>query len=140
MRQLLSWRVMELSIHGWEVRRRLGLDETLPDGSQPTLVGLAATRMRTTFVPREPLVEPLRYRFVLTSPLIKSVCLNVYGDRFEIDPDDDQGGSDVVLTLHPDTYILLFMGRLTWRQALDNGAVGVTGRQDLAADLDGWFR
>ncbi|MFN8633011.1 MAG: maleylpyruvate isomerase N-terminal domain-containing protein [Chloroflexota bacterium] len=140
MRQLLIWRVMELSIHGWEIRRRLGLGGRLPEDSQQTLIELAANRMRSTFDPRELLPEPLRYLFVLTSPLLRTIHLTIYGDRFELDPEMDQSGSDVVVTLHPDTYILLFMGRLTWREAIGSGAVSATGRQDLAVDLSGWFR
>jgi uncharacterized protein (TIGR03083 family) len=140
MLQLLHWRIMELSIHGWEIRHRLGLDAPLPDGSHETLLVLAGQRMRSTFVPREPLTEPLRYLFVLAPPVLRMVRLNLYGDRFELDPVPDGLGSDVVLTLHPDLYILAFMGRLSWRQIVDAGAVAVGGRQDLAADLAGWFQ
>ena len=76
---------------------------------------------------------------MLTPPLLRTVRIVIYGDRFEIDPAGDES-SDTVLTLHPQTYILAFTGRITWREALDAGAIGVTGRQDLAADLAGSSR
>ncbi len=138
VRALLSLRVVELSIHGWEIVHRVGRPAMLPDGSHQVLVDMLPIRLRGSFARRDPLPEPLRYLFVLTAPLLRVVKLVVYGDRFEIDPEGDES-SDAVLTLHPQTYVLAFTGRITWREALDAGAVGVTGRHDLAADLAGWF-
>jgi len=138
VRALLSLRVVELSIHGWEIVHRVGRPAMLPDGRHAALVDTLPIRLRGSFARRDPLPERLRYLFVLTPPLLRLVTLVIYGDRFEIDPNGD-GSADAVLTLHPQTYILAFTGRITWREVLDAGAVGVTGRQDLAADLAGWF-
>ena len=106
--------------------------------SQRELVDTLPIRLRGSFARRDPLPEPLRYLFVLTPPLLRLVTLVIYGDRFEIDPEGDES-ADTVLTLHPQTYILAFTGRMTWHEALAAGTVGVTGRQDLAAELDAWF-
>ena len=140
IRTLLTQRIVELAVHGLEMLHRVGRDAKLPEGSYAVLVDWLPNRVQgRSFAGREPLVEPLRYLFVLGAPLLRTVQLHIYGDRLEIDPEWDQSGSDAVLTLAPQTYLLLFMGRLTWRRAIDEGAVSVTGRQDLAADLDGWF-
>jgi uncharacterized protein (TIGR03083 family) len=135
---LLSLRVVELSIHGWEIVHRVGRPAMLPDGSHAVLVDSLPIRLRGSFAPRDPLPEPIRYRFVLTEPLPRTIKLVVHGDRFEIDPEEVES-SDAVLTLHPRTFVLAFTGRITWREALESGAIGVTGRRDLAADLAGWF-
>jgi len=97
------------------------------------------TRLRAGFTPREPLPETLRYLFVLGPPLSRVVRLNIHGDRIDVDPTCDESGADAVLTLDAETYILLMMGRLNWKQVLDAGAAGVTGRRDLARDLPSWF-
>lgn len=139
VRALLELRVVELSIHGWEIVNRVGGPAMLPDGSHDVLVDSLPIRLRGSFARRERLPEPLRYLFVLTSPLLRVVKIVIYGDRVEIDP-ETQESADTVLTLHPQTYILAFTGRITWREALDAGAIGVIGRHELAADLDDWFR
>ena len=136
---LLELRIVELSIHGWEILHRVGRPAMLPDGSHEVLVDTLPIRLRGSFARREPLPEPLRYLFVLTSPLLRIVKIVIYGDRIEIDP-ETQDSADAVLTLHPQTYILAFTGRITWRGALDAETIGVTGRQELAAALDDWFR
>jgi uncharacterized protein (TIGR03083 family) len=135
---LLSLRVVELSIHGWEILHRVGRPAMLPDGSHEILVDTLPIRLRGSFARHEPLPRPLRYVFILTSPLQRAIRIVIYGDRVEIDPEEDES-SDVVLTLDPLTYVLAFTGRTTWREALDGGAIGVTGRQELAVDLTRWF-
>jgi uncharacterized protein (TIGR03083 family) len=135
---LLSLRVVELSIHGWDIVHRVGRPAMLPDGSHQVLVDTLPIRLRGSFARREPLPKPIRYRFVLAPPLHRTVLIVVYGNRVEIDSDEDES-SDAVLTLHPQTYILAFMGRIPWQEALDGGAIGVTGRPEFAADLAAWF-
>jgi uncharacterized protein (TIGR03083 family) len=139
IRELLQLRIVELSIHGWDMLNRVGREASLPEGSHAVIVDTLPLRQRGIFARREPLAEPLRYLFVLGSPLLRLVHLHIYGDRLEIDPEFDQSGSDVVVTLDPEAYILLFMGRYTWRQALSEDALGVTGRRDLVGDLDDRF-
>jgi hypothetical protein len=102
------------------------------------LVETLPIRLRGSFARREPLPHPLRYQFALTLPLERTVTIVIYGDGVEIDPEGD-AAADVVLTLHPQTYVLAFTGRNTWREALDSGAIDVIGRNELVADLDGWF-
>ena len=136
---LLELRIVELSIHGWEILHQVGRTAMLPAGSHEVLVDTLPIRLRGSFAQRAPLPVPIRYLFVLTSPLLRIVKIVIYGDRVEIDP-DTQDAADAVLTLHPQTYILAFTGRITWREALDAETIGVTGRQELAAELDDWFR
>ena len=69
----------------------------------------------------------------------RGVRLTVYGDRFEFEPQSGEAGSDVLLTMHPQTYVLLLPGRLSWRRALEAGDVAVTGRREAADGLPAWF-
>jgi uncharacterized protein (TIGR03083 family) len=139
VRAILDLRIVELSIHGWEMLHRIGRAASLPAGSHAVLVDWLPFRLRGALARREPLAEPLRYRFELRAPLPRTVRLHLYGDRLEIDSERDQSDSDVALTLDPETYILCFTGRRRWRDALEAGDIVAAGRRDLTANLDRWF-
>ena len=128
-----------MSVHGWDLLHRVGRNIALPDGCHEPIVDWLPTRLQGSFVPRERRSEPLRFLFALTSPLLRLIHLRINGDSFDIDPEMDETGSDAVFTLHPDAYILLFMDRLRWREAIDSDAIAVTGRKDLARELPAWF-
>ncbi len=139
VRDLLTMRIREVAVHGWDVLDHLGRDALLPDGCHEPIVDSLNGVLQGRFVPSARLPEPQRFLFVLTSPLLRLIHLRINGDSFDIDPLMDESGSDAVFTLHPDAYILLFMGRSSWREALDAGIVAATGRQDLARDMPSWF-
>ena len=145
MRSMLSVALVELSVHGWEALHGAGREAMLPDGCHEPIVEWLPFRLRGAFAAREQLSEPIRYLFVLTPPLLRTIRLLIYGDRFELDPQFDESGSDVVVTVHPQTYILAMMGRISWQAALDANALGVTGHipdrrlRALVAGLSDWF-
>lgn len=145
MRSMLTLSLVEVSVHGWEALRATGRETLLPDGCHEPIVEWLPFRLRGAFAARERLAEPVRYLFVLTSPLLRTVRLVIYGDRFIVDPEFDESGSDVVVTVHPQTYILAMMGRISWQAALDADALGVTGHtpdshlRALVAGLSEWF-
>lgn len=146
VRGLLTLAVLEVSVHGWDALYTAGRHETLlPDGCHEPIIEWLPGRMQGAFVARERLPEPVRYLFVLTPPLLRTIHLVIYGDRFEVDPQFDESGSDVVITLHPQTYILALMGRISWQTALDADALGMTGHtpdrhlRGLVTDLSAWF-
>ena len=139
VRRLLAMHIVEVCVHGWDMLHSLGRDIVLPDACYRAIVDTVPGSLQGRFVPRERLPEPERYLFALGSPVSSVVRLTVHGDRFEIGPAVEGSGSDAVLTMQPLTYVLLFLGRLNWRQAIDEGALAVTGRQDLAGDLPSWF-
>ena len=118
---------------------RLGRNVLLPDESHEPLVDALPIYVRGRFVTGDPLPEPERYRFVLGPTVPRGVLLKIYGDRFETAPTSDGAESHAVLTMRPQTYVLIFMSRLGWRQVLDAGDVAVSGRQDAADHLAAWF-
>ncbi|MFN8633913.1 MAG: maleylpyruvate isomerase N-terminal domain-containing protein [Chloroflexota bacterium] len=143
VRELLRLRTVELAIHGWDILHRLGrADRTpvLPAGSYEPIVEWLPRRIQGSFDRREPLPEPHRYELVLTAPLPRTVRLRVRGDAVDVDPEGDTSSADVALTLHPETYVLSFMGRLDWQDALASGAVSIVGNRHLAAELGSWLR
>ena len=146
LRSLLTVALVEVSVHGWDALHTAGRRETqLPDGCHEPIIEWLPRRMQGAFAARERLPEPVRYLFVFIQPQLPAFRLLIHGDRFEIDPQFDESGSDVVVTLHPQTYILALMGRISWQAALDAGTLGVTGHSGksrlhgLVTELSGWF-
>ena len=138
IRRLLARHVLEVCVHGWDLLHRLGRDMALPDGSYEPIIERLPSYIRGRFLPRERLLGPERYRFVLGPPVSGAIQLNVYGDRFDMGPTDG-AEPDGVLTTDPQTYVLLLLGRLDWRQAIDGRTVAVTGHGDVADNVSSWF-
>jgi uncharacterized protein (TIGR03083 family) len=137
--QLLQLYIVEVSVHGWDILRRVGRPIPLPDACQEPIIDWLPIRMRGSFRPRERLAEPLRFLFAMGSPVLRLIHLRINGDSFDIDPTMDESGSDAVFTLGPDAYILLFMDRFPWSEAIDTGIVAVTGNKARARQLPAWF-
>jgi uncharacterized protein (TIGR03083 family) len=139
IRRLLSRHVLEVCVHGWDLLHQLGRDVALPDGSYEPIIEMLPSYIRGRFLPRERLLVPERYRFVLDPPVSGAIHLTVYGDRFVMGPTTDGAEPDGVLTMNPQTYVLLLLGRLGWWQAIDRRTVAVTGHRDVAVDVSSWF-
>ena len=137
--QMLGWRLAELSLHRWDILKALGREANLPEDSYEALLEWLPIWLRAGFEPREPLPEPVRYQFVLSPPLLRTLELRIEGASFDIDPDHDDVDADAVLTTHPETFILLMMGRLSWSEALADKAVLVGGSRAAAAEIPRWF-
>jgi uncharacterized protein (TIGR03083 family) len=135
---LLGWRTAELSLHRWDILNALGREARLPDGSLEPIIDWLPRWLSVGFQLRAPLDEPRRYLVVLGSPLLRLLKIAIFGDRFEIDREDDDS-ADAVLTTHPETFILLAMGRQKWSSGLESGAVTVGGDRAAAAEFPHWF-
>jgi hypothetical protein len=139
VRQLLPLYTFEVGVHGWDILNRVGRAASMPEVSHATLVEALPTEAQASFVPRERLAEPVRYLFVLGPTVPGNSLLTVYGDAFAFEAVPDEAEADTVLSVDPQTYVLLFMRRIGWQQALDSGGVTIVKGQDVAATLPGWF-
>ena len=104
----------------------LGRDVVLTDGGYELIIGILPSYIRGRFLSRERLAVAECYRFVLGPPVSGAIYLNVYEDRFDMGPTTDRTEPDCVLTMDPQTYVLLLLGRLDWRQAIDGRTVTIT--------------
>jgi uncharacterized protein (TIGR03083 family) len=139
VRRRLVQYVSEVCVHGWDMLHQTGREVMWPEECHDTIVDLLAGPLQNRFVPRAPLAQPEQYHVRLSPTVPEGVSLTVFGDRFEFDRQSDETGADAVLTIHPQTFILLAQGRLNWRQALQAGDVVVTARRDGADRLPAWF-
>ena len=139
IRRLLAQYIVEICVHGWDILHRPGREVALPEESHGPLIDALPGHLRGRFVPSALQQGPERYSFKFGATVPGGVRLTVFGDRFEFEPQSDEIGSDALLRMHPQTYVLLFLGRLSWPQALEAGDVVVTPRRDAAGRLAAWF-
>ena len=122
--------VMELTVHGWDIRSRLEPDYRLTPEILPSVLNMAPGWQRNLFRPSAPLAAPIRYRFeVADAPVPNDVI--VEGDAFRVEA---QGTHSVHVTFRcdPTTYTLLVYGRLSVEQALSEGSLTHDGDQAKA--------
>ncbi len=114
---LLIQRIAELTMHGWDIRSRLESDYHLSDGSVSALLDTVDRAARRAFRP-DPLLagRPLRYRFRITHPELRSLDLLLSDDVAEIihyPSGVSLPATDVTFECDGETCVLVMYGRLT---------------------------
>ncbi|MCI0440766.1 MAG: maleylpyruvate isomerase N-terminal domain-containing protein, partial [Chloroflexi bacterium] len=82
--RFIEYRVLELAVHGWDVRYSMDRSATLSQRAIPFLKGWLWRWLRAGFQKGEPLEPPVRYRFVLDDPVTDSYDVVVTGDNFRL--------------------------------------------------------
>ena len=141
VRTLLTQRIAELTMHGWDIRSRLEDDYHLSDGSVTALLDTVDRAARRAFRP-DPLLEgrSLRYRFSLTQPGQRTLDLVLSDDVACIVEDDTDAGTDpadVTFRCDGETCVLVMYGRLTPDAAVGAGRLSVAGGDEYLASTFG---
>ena len=143
-RTLLTQRIAELTMHGWDIRSRLEDDYHLSDGSVIALLDTVDRAARRAFRPDSLLAgRPLRYRFQITHPQRRALDLVLSDDVAQITDDRCDGPSesaDVTLECDGETCVLVMYGRLAPSAAVGAGRLSVVaGETHLAATFGDRF-
>ena len=128
---LLTQRIAELTMHGWDIRSRLEADYHLSDGSVAALLDTVDRAARRAFRP-DPLLSgrPLRYRFRINHPEERAVDLVLSDTIAEIVEDTGADAQpDVTFECDGEACVLILYGRLTPDDA-------VAARRLMVADGD----
>lgn len=134
MDTLLTQRIAELTMHGWDIRSRLEDGFHLSDGSVTALLDTVDRAARRAFRP-DPLLagRPLRYRFIIERPERRVIDLVLSdGDAVIIEAHDagiHAEPADVTFECDGETCVLILYGRLT-----PNGAVSARRLSVAAGD------
>ena len=144
VRTLLTQRIAELTMHGWDIRSRLESDYHLSSGSVTALLDTVDRAARRAFRP-DPLLaqRPLRYRFRITLPEPRTLDLVLSDDVAQII--DDRSGrpaeaADVTFVCDGETCVLVMYGRLTPYAAVEARRLSVIdGEPYLAATFGDRF-
>ncbi len=123
METLLTQRIAELTMHGWDIRSRLEDDFHLSDGSVTALLDTVDRATRRAFRP-DPLLagRPLRYRFSIDRPEHRVIDLVLSDGAAEI-IEDAAGGEPmeqphVTFECDGEACVLILYGRLTPHDAV----------------------
>lgn len=142
---LLTQRIAELTMHGWDIRSRLENDYHLSDGSVRALLDTVDRAVRRAFRP-DPLLSqrPLRYRFDIGNPDARVIDLVLSdGDAVIVEeadgnPPPDQ--PDVTFQCDGEACVLILYGRLTPHDAVAARRLTVAdGESYLAATFGDRF-
>ena len=131
---LVGDRIVELAVHGWDIRYAFDRAAPLSPQAMPFVAdwverGLAA-RLRDCD-------EPATYRFVIENAPAKSRDLVVSEGTFRIDAPSGHE-ADVTFRCDHDAYLLLLLGRLPFDRSVRRGRLSLEGDKHLAtrfADL-----
>ena len=145
VRTLLTQRIAELTMHGWDIRSRLEDDYHLSDGSVAALLDTVDRAARRAFRP-DPLLatRPIRYRFVINRPEERVLDLVLSDDAAEIiesgpaEPPSEP--ASVTFECGGETCVLIMYGRLTPADAIAGHRLAVaSGDVDLASTFGDRF-
>ena len=145
MDTLLTQRIAELTMHGWDIRSRLEDDYHLSDGSVTALLDTVDRAARRAFRPDPLLAErPLRYRFNIGRPEERVIDLVLSDGDAEIieemAPNSPAGQADVTFECDGETCVLILYGRLTPHDAVAARRLSVAdGESYLAATFGDRF-
>ena len=131
MDTLLTQRIAELTMHGWDIRSRLEDDYHLSDGAVAALLDTVDRAARRAFRP-DPLLtdRPLRYRFRITGPTARVMDLALSDEPAEIvghGRGESPVVSDVTFECDGETCVLVMYGRLTPDDAVGARRLRVAG-------------
>ena len=142
MDTLLTQRIAELTMHGWDIRSRLQDDYHLSDGSVAALLDTVDRAARRAFRP-DPLLagRVLRYRFSIDRPERRVIDL-VLSDADAVIIEAEDGGipaepSDVTFECDGETCVLILYGRLTPHDAVAARRISVANGDSYAASIFG---
>jgi uncharacterized protein (TIGR03083 family) len=132
-------RLMELYVHGWDMRSRLDPPAPLPPESWPVLLDLLPQFLGYMVVPATQEAEGRRYRFALTAPVADARDVVVEGGTIRLEA-AGQTPAQATFTCDTETFLLLMWGRLGLETAVADGQVSIAGDRRLAADFGRWYK
>ena len=142
---LLTQRIAELTMHGWDIRSRLEDDYHLSDGSVTSLLDTVDRAARRAFRPDPSLSQqPIRYRFLIPSPEQRALDLVLSDGAAEIiegaTPEPPIGRASVTFECDGEACVLIMYGRLTPADAIASGRLVVSdGDPELSSTFGDRF-
>jgi len=137
--RLIEHRLLELAVHGWDIRYGLDRSATLNQKALPFLTDWMGQWLSAVFEKNDSLETPISYRFHLNDPITESYDVVVAGDDFRLQR-SDQSKADVTFHCDTDTYLLLSMGRLPFARSVRRGRLSFEGNEERASAFTKWFR
>ena len=133
-----NW-LLELVVHGWDIRSRLESDAHLSAASVLVVLEVSLGRAcRWRFQPGPRLPTPIRYRVALTGGDTPEYDIVVAGDQATVEP-AGTGVAHVRLQGEPEPFVLLLLGRLPLADALAQRRLVAEGAREQVVAFAQWF-
>ncbi len=137
---LIELRLMELAVHGWDIRYGVDRAATINPVAHEFLKGWVHRWLRAGFRAPEDLASAVTLRFALTDTEDEAYDLRVSAEAFSLRPVNVADEPEAVLSLDTSSYILFLMGRLPLRRSVRRGRIALEGDSALAEQFPIWFR
>ncbi len=137
--RLIEWRLIELSVHAWDIRYGFDRAAKINPLATPFLKAWLPNWLRASFRKPEDLEGDATIRFVLTDSNGEARDLIVSSDSFSFDIADLSVDADVSISLDSSAYILFLMGRVNLRRSVRRRQIALSGDASVADKFDEWF-
>lgn len=137
--RLIELRVMELSVHAWDIRYVFDRSARINPVAIPFLKGWLPNWLRASFRKPVDIEGSVTLRFDLTDSDGEAHDLRVRADSFALETADLTSDADVTVSLDSSAYILFLMGRVNLRRSVRRRQIGLDGDMEVAAKFSEWF-
>ncbi len=138
--RLIGLRLMELAVHGWDIRYGFDRNAAINPIALPFLKSWIPNWLRAAFQTPRDLERPITLRFALTDSPGESQDLTVRADGFALSESNADAEPDATISVDSSGYILFLMGRTPVRRAIRRGRIALDGDQSAAERFGEWFR
>ncbi|MDH3602936.1 MAG: maleylpyruvate isomerase family mycothiol-dependent enzyme, partial [Candidatus Tectomicrobia bacterium] len=132
IRTIIGIRLMELAMHGWDIRASFDPQAALSEDTLPSLLQAIPRVVRRAFRPDANRTRAVRYRLQIPEPVPATIDILLNADGAFV-ASDRQAEADVTFYCETSTAILVLFGRLPLADAIADGRVDVEGEPELAA-------
>ncbi len=139
IRTFVGLRLLEVVIHGWDIRSQLEPSAPLSPESAAVLVGFWPEFIAWGFRPEPTLSTAARYRFAFTGDVPHPYDIVVEGQTVRMEPAGEHA-AHVTLHCAAATFVLLMCGRYRLDTLITTGQVTVEGERGLVAAFGKWFQ
>lgn len=128
IRDLVRFRIAELSLHRWDMEAGMGRDPRLSEDASEVLCDWTNHWLRICFAMLEPGKTAVIYRFEIAGMSPVTVTLQPDGLSF----DDSEAMPDATFSCDAETYVLFVAGRLSYDEAVNSRRMRITGSKSDA--------
>ncbi len=131
IRTIIDIRLMELAMHGWDIRASFDPQASLSEDTLPWLLQTIPRVVKRAFRPDANRTRAVRYRLQMTEPVAATTDILLHADGASV-ASDREAEADVTFHCDTSTAILVIFGRLPLADAIADGRVYVEGEAELA--------
>lgn len=132
IRTVVFIRLIELALHGWDIRASFDTQASLSADALPALLQTVPRAVRRAFRPDASRSRTVQYRFAMTESVAATTDILLHADGALVE-DDSQADADVTFRCDTSSAMLVIFGRLSLGDAIADGRVQVEGESELAA-------